>query len=144
MLSRNTRARFRLAHLLIPLAFASLALGLYALTGTRSADQRSYLIDRAAWGSRQNSGAGRWLVLGPKGEPTAQIGFDALWTRIRVEDHQAYKRPVAPAGRVQECKTTFQTDRLNVTAYSCRGRGVIHVAIRNDLDQPRVVLVEGN
>jgi hypothetical protein len=140
----STRARFRLAHVLIPLAFGGLLFGLYALSGTpRASADDAYTIDRAAWGSRQSSGAGRWLVLGPKGDRTSQVEFDALWTQIRVIDHQAFRAPFAPAGRVDNCKTTFETESLRVTAYSCRGK-VIHVVGRNNLDQPRVVLVEGH
>jgi hypothetical protein len=140
----STRARFRLAHVLIPLAFGGLLVGLYALSGApRAQADGDYTIDRAAWGSRQNSGAGRWLVLGPRGDRTSRVEFDALWTKIRVIDHQAFRAPFAPAGRVDDCKTTFETESLHVTAYSCRGK-VIHVVGRNDLDQPRVVLVEGH
>jgi hypothetical protein len=138
----SIRGRFRLAHVLVPLAFVALLLGVYAFSGFNR-KQRSYLIDKAAWGSRQNSGSGRWFVLGPKGHPTSRVGFVALWTELRVEDHQAFKPPVAPPGRVDDCKTTFETEGLRVTAYSCRGRTIL-VAVRNDLDQPRLVLVEGS
>jgi hypothetical protein len=140
----STRARFRLAHVLIPLAFGGLLVSLHALSGAPWAGaEHSYLIDRATWGSRQNSAAGRWLVLGPKGDRTSRVEFDAVWTEIRVIDHQAFRAPFAPAGRVDNCKTTFETESLHVTAYSCRGK-VVHVVGRNDLDQPRVVLVEGH
>jgi hypothetical protein len=140
----SIRARFRIAHVLVPLAFLGLLLTLYLVSGPpRAGAKQGYLIDRAAWGSRQNSGSGRWLVLGPKGDRTSQIGFDTVWTRVRVEDHQAFRAPFAPAARVEECKTTFETEGLRVTAHSCR-RGIVHIAIRNDLDQPRLVLVEGH
>lgn len=137
----SNRARFRLAHVLVPLAFVGLFVCVLAFTGGQR-KQRNYLIDRAAWGSRQTSGGGRWFVLGPKRHPTSRVSFVALWTHVRVEDHQAFKAPFSPAGRVDDCKTTFETEGLRVTAYSCRGRAIL-VAVRNDLDQPRLVLVEG-
>lgn len=138
-----TEARFRLARVLVVLALLAGLAGTYGLSRTHDAHrERSYVIDAAAWGSRQPSKSGEWFVLGPEGHPTSRIGFEAAWTALRVEDHQAFRAPFAPAGRVDDCQTTFETEGLRVTAYSCRG-GPVYVKVHNHLDQPRVVLIEG-
>ena len=137
-----TRLRFRLAHLLVPLALLGLLAALFVVAAPERSPRNHYVIDPAAWGSREGTGTGRWIVLGPKGDKTSRIAFDTLWTELRVEDHQAFHRPRAPAGRVQECRTTFETEGLKVTAESCR-HGQVRVSARNYLDQPRLVLIEG-